>query len=241
MKKILILEDNSTTVEHLKALIKEIAIKALIFAYDQAAEGYQCVMENNIDLFIVDIILDTKRPGDSSGLKFIDHIRKIEQYAFTPVIFITALEDSRLYTYEELHCYRFFEKPFDSEELKEEIRHCLKFSDVRPEKKKLYFRKDGVVVSLKQEEIVYVESHRHYAQIHLKSGEKIKMPYLTLKRFLAEADSKEFIQCSRSMVINLDYMDNIDFSNGVISLNKGREKAEIGVRFKKLLKEIFRR
>ena len=85
-----------------------------------------------------------------------------------------------------------------------------------------------------------MESHRHYAQIYLKNGEEIKIPYLTLRRFLLEADSGNFIRCCRSMVINLDYVDNIDFSNRIISLNKGREKADIGIRFKKRLKELVK-
>ncbi|MGN0308363.1 MAG: PleD family two-component system response regulator, partial [Lachnospiraceae bacterium] len=128
MKKVLILEDNFATAEYLKALVNEIDIKTFIFAFPHPAEGCRCALENDIDLFIVDIILDTGKPADSSGLKFVSQIRKMEKYSFTPVIFVTALEDSRLYTYEELHCYRFFEKPFDARELQEEIRYCLIYS-----------------------------------------------------------------------------------------------------------------
>lgn len=240
MKKILILEDNFTTIEHLKALINEIDIKALIFAHANVAEGYKCALENNIDLFIIDIILDSKKPGDSSGLIFIDHIRRVESYAFTPVIFVTSLEDSRLYAYEELHCYRFFEKPFDSEELQAEIRHCLKFSDVRQKKKRLYFRKEGIVISIKQEEVVYAESRGAALQIYLNNGDSLTLPYISLKRFLEKVELEEFIQCSRSTIIALDYVDNIDFSNGIISLNRGRVKVEIGIMYKKRLREIFR-
>ena len=240
MKKVLILEDNFATAEYLKALINEIDIKALIFAFPHPAEGYRCALENDIDLFIVDIILDTGKPADSSGLKFVSQIRKMGKYSFTPVIFVTALEDSRLYTYEELHCYRFFEKPFDARELQEEIRYCLTYSGVKPKKKRLYYRKEGIIISLKQEEIVYAESSCQFLLLYLNNRKKVSLPYITLKRFLADAEHKDFIQCSRRAVIALEYVDNVDFSNGIISLNDRMYRVEIGMRYKKILKDIFR-
>lgn len=240
LKKVLILEDNPNTREYIKALVNEIDIKTLVFTFGQITDAYACTLEKDIDLFIIDVILDTRKPGDSSGLRFIDSIRRIERYAFTPVIFVTSLEDSRLYSYEELHCYRFFEKPFDSKELQEEIRHCLNFSRVKQEKKKLYFRKEGIVLSINQEDIVYVEIRNHLLQIHFKNGELLNIPYITLKRFLGEADSRDFIQCSRSAVINLNYLSNIDFTNGIICLNEGTQSVEIGIIYKKKMREIFK-
>lgn len=240
MKKVLILEDNLITREHIKALVNEIDIKTMIFTFEHTSDAYHCALENTVDLFIVDVILDTGRPGDSSGLRFIDSIRRIENYVFTPVLFVTSLEDSRLYTYEELHCYRFFEKPFDAKELQDEVRHCLKFSNRKQEKKKLYFRKEGVVLSIKQENIVYVESRNHLMQIHLKNEEALTIPYITLKRFLTEADSQDFIQCSRSTVVNLEYIRNIDFSNGIIRLHHSKQSVEIGIMYKKKIREIFK-
>lgn len=93
-KKILILEDNDAALIHIAGLINEIDNKLDIKMFNNIRDAYLCAMENRIDLFIVDIILDIKHPGDTSGLKFIDNIRKIQYYEFTPVIFITSLEDA---------------------------------------------------------------------------------------------------------------------------------------------------
>ncbi|MBO5097007.1 MAG: hypothetical protein J6B96_01680 [Agathobacter sp.] len=78
MKKILVLEDNPVTLEYITSLIQEIAVKNTIFACSDMKMAYQYALEKDIDLFIIDIILDTSRPGDSSGLKFVDGIRRID-------------------------------------------------------------------------------------------------------------------------------------------------------------------
>ena len=144
-KKILILEDNDAALIHIAGLINEIDNKLDIKMFNNIRDAYLCAMENRIDLFIVDIILDIKHPGDTSGLKFIDNIRKIQYYEFTPVIFITSLEDAKSYTYENLHCYKFIEKPFDNKNVKKIIEECLKFPGEINSIKTLYYRCDGIM------------------------------------------------------------------------------------------------
>ena len=62
LKKILILEDNNIAVEHLKTLIDELEIKCEVYATEDLRRAYQYVLDNNIDLFIIDIILDASNP-----------------------------------------------------------------------------------------------------------------------------------------------------------------------------------
>jgi len=69
LKKILILEDNPVALEHLETLVREVDARNDIYAFDNIKDAYQCAMEKTIDLFLIDIILDTKKPGDASGLK----------------------------------------------------------------------------------------------------------------------------------------------------------------------------
>lgn len=107
MKKILILEDNLTTLKNLTKIVRDLDERNAVFSFCELKDAYQCAMDRVIDLFIVDIILDRNRPGDSSGLKFVENIRKINHYEFVPIIFVTSLEDAKLYTYENLHCYTY--------------------------------------------------------------------------------------------------------------------------------------
>lgn len=203
-------------------------------------DAYRYALEKDIDLFIIDVILDTSRPGDFSGLKFIDAIRKIDRYAFAPVIFVTSLEDAKLYTYEKLHCYSFVEKPFDPNRLKELVMQCLNFPTVEQKRKTMYFRKDGIILAVDREDIVFAECANHVLNIHTAQDDLLSIPYVTLKKFLTDVDSDDFAQCSRSTVVNKKYIQNVDITNGVIQLKNQMGTVEIGIMYKKGLKEVFR-
>lgn len=239
MKKILILEDNPAALEHLANIVRDLDTKNVIYAFTNIKDAYQCAMERTIDLFLVDIILDTSHPGDASGLKFVENIRRVEHYSFTPIIFVTSLEDARSYTYENLHCYSFIEKPFDVDRIRRTIEQCLKFPGNDKNTKTLYFRKDGIIFAVEREDIVYAESINHIMYIHTSRGDVLKIPYVTLKKLLEDIDSLEVIQCSRNTIINKRYVENVDISNRIIQLKGSFGRVEIGIMFKKYVKECF--
>ena len=224
------------TIEGISSLVKEIDIKNTMFACSDVKNAYQIALEKDIDLFI----LDTSRSGDASGLKFVDSIRKIEKYAFIPIIFVTSLEDARLYPYEKMHCYSFIEKSFDSAKLKELVKQCLSFPMVEQKRKTLYFRKDGIILVADREDVVYVECINHVLNIHTIQGDLLCIHYVTLKKFLADVDSIDFIQCSRNSVVNKGYMHNVDITNRIIRLRGQIITVEIGIMYKKELREIFK-
>ncbi len=240
MKKVLILEDNRTTSRHISKIIQELDVKCKVYCFDKTKDAYEYVLENMIDLFIVDIILDTSKPGDSSGLKFVESIRKIEWYEFAPVIFVTSLEDSKLYSYEQLHCYNFIEKPFDTNKLKKIIEKCLRFPAYKKEEKTLYFRKDGIILSVESDDIVYAECNNHIIYIHTKERDTMSVPYITLKKLISELEGLNFIQCSRNTIINKHFIHNIDITNRIIQLKDNYGSLEIGIMYKKCMKENFK-
>lgn len=239
MKKILILEDNPSVLTHIAELVQDISIKGMVYPFDNVKDAYQCAIEKTISLFIIDIILDTSKPGDASGLNFAENIRNMNQYAFVPIIFVSSLEDARLYTYENLHCYRFMEKPFDNDQLKQMVEQCLRFPEIQNVTKTLYFRKDGIILAVERDDIVYAESVNHIMRIHTKQGDTLSVPYITLKRLLEDIDHCDFIQCSRSTIINKKFIQNIDISNGIIQLKNGHGSVKVGIRFKRNLCHIF--
>ena len=239
LKKILVLEDNCTALSHLVSLINEIEIPNTLFLCDNIKDAYLYTMERDIDLFIVDVILEPHNPGDSSGLKFVERLRSIDKYMFTPVIVVTSLEDAKLYTYEKLHCYSFVEKPFDSQRLKELIRQCLKYSNCNDTPKNLYFRKDGIILSVNREDIVYANCQKHILNIYTRQGDQLNIPYVTLKKFLEEADSTSIIQCSRNTAVNKNFIHNVDIPNQIIQLKDNMGRIEMGIMYKKSLKELF--
>jgi len=239
LKKILILEDNLAAMELLGNIVHELDDRNEVYTFTNVKDAYQCALEKKIDLFLIDIILDTDHPGDISGLTFVESIRHVGYYSFTPVIFITSLEDARFYTYENLHCYSFIEKPFDVEKVKQTIKQCLLFPGTQKDTKTIYFRKDGIILAVDREDIVYAESIAHIMHIHTAKGDVMHIPYITLKKLLEDVDCLEIVQCSRNTIINKKYVENVDIPNRVIQLKNGLGRVEIGVMYKKEMRECF--
>lgn len=125
------------------------------------------------------------------------------------------------------------------QKLKELVVQCLDFPSSKREEKTLYFRKDGIILAVERDDIVYAESINHIMYIYTANKDQINIPYITLKKFIEEADSPNMIQCSRSTVVNKAYIHNIDFPNRVIQLKNNLGSVEIGIMYKKFLREEF--
>ena len=238
MKKVLILEDNGLMLECLSGIVQEVGVKTEVFPFDNAKDACQCALKSTIDLFIIDIMLEAHKSGDTSGLSFVEDIRRIKRYGFTPVIIVTALYDQKLITYEELHCYSFIEKPFDKDRLKTLIEEALAFPGTDSGTKTLKFRKGGIILAVERARIVYVESINHILNIHT-TNDVMRIPYKTIKDFLEEVDSNDFLQCSRSIVVNRRYVHNVDLVNRVIQFQEGMGRVDIGTMYKNQVKEMF--
>lgn len=238
-KKILIIEDSSRWLDEVKALVTEISFETEIFATTSIAEAYWIAMENSIDLFIIDIILDVNIPGDISGMRFADNIRKNLKYQFTPIIFISCLEDPKMYAYANIHCYGYIEKPFLKEKTISIIEEALSLP-LRKESGRefIYFRKEGILYGFRIDEIIYTESNAKRTRI-CSVHEVVDVPYRSTKNLLVELDSDAFIQCNRRVLINKHYIEYIDFPNRYVKLRGVSNLIEIGVVLKsRFQKEI---
>lgn len=231
-RKILIIEDNCIHLDALCKLVDQINQDICIYAAGKLSEAFEIAMEQHIHLFLVDIILNTSSPGDVSGLDFVREIRDIKKYQYTPVIFITSLEDPKLYSYSQLHCYGYIEKPFDSEQVKKIVSEALNFPQKSDQERFVYFRKDGIIYSVCVDEIIFVESSRRKVVIHCLN-DKLEIPYVTCEELLKQLDSDLFIQCSRYCIVNIKYIDQIDYANRFIRMMYTDDVIEIGITMKK--------
>lgn len=237
MKKILILEDN---VVHMKALTKILSDRndiQIFEAYNVADASYMLSL-NVFDVFLIDIILDTEILGDVSGINFVNMIRDNRRYRYTPVIFITSLEDPKLTAYKELHCYNYIEKPFDPEEVLKTVEEALEVPVPTHKKEYVYFRKDGVLYSVKVDEIIYIVASKKCVEVHTIK-DCLKLSYQTIAHILRELDSPDFVQCNRSVIVNKSYIEHYDLMNRYIKLRGIEVAMEIGSVMRKQLKDIL--
>ena len=134
MKKILLLNDNKKGVLNLPEFKNH---KIKIYRSDNFQEACGIMLHDYIDLFIIDTVA-TDSDGDSvGGIRFAEAIRRVQQYCFTPIIFLSYLEDPKLFMYEQLHCYAFMEKPYDRSELIKVVETALEFPKPQIKKRNL--------------------------------------------------------------------------------------------------------
>lgn len=234
-KNILIVEDKQTHREALRKIITSLSKDVEVYEAEDMQIAYHISMNEHIHLFLLDIILCPQIQGDTMGLDFAREIRKVKKYHFTPIIFITSLEDPRFYTYSYLHCWRYIEKLFDPKIVKEAILEALEVPIEDDKERSVYFRKDGIIYAVKVADIVYIENKRRKIIIHCKD-EILEIPYKTCEEIIKELDSKLFVQCNRHAIINKSYIQQIDFPNRYIKLKHIEHLIDIGASMKNNLK-----
>lgn len=230
-KNILVVEDNEYYMNLICNVLEQIS-DTNFYKATNSAEAYKYAMEMTIDVFIVDLILDTSILGDVSGIKFIERIRTIERYKFTPIIITTSLEDPKLHSYSYLHCYRYFEKKYDTSELLETILEALKYKTPNEPIKIIYYKRDGLLFSINVNDIIYVENCNRFIKYHCTDGVH-KAPYKPCKKIIEEMESPDFIQCNKHTVVNRKYILSVDAVNRFITLMNDYGMLEIGPRMKK--------
>lgn len=236
MRKIVVLEDDEIMRRNLCRIIDELHQSVEVLCAANMKEAYHIAMEQQIHLFLVDIILEPSNPGDISGLRFVQEIRGVKRYEFIPVIFITSLQDPRMYSYSQLNCLGFIEKPFDEKSVEKLILKALDFPIIHDNDRYIYFRKDGITYSICINEIYYIEICRRNLTVHCKNG-KLEVPYKTCKEILKELGSLSFIQCSRYAIINKRCIEHIDYASRFVKLKNVKQLIEIGPMMKNRFKD----
>ena len=214
---VLILEDNRQILNVLEELVMSVAEDEKVYATDNVGEAYKIAMETSIDVFLLDIILYTDKKGDTSGMQYAQSMRKLERYRFTPIIFITSLEDP--------------EMSFAPSQVKNLLRDALHFKTQKETDAMMFFRKDGILYPVKCNRVIYMELIKRKICIHMKNGDVLSIPYKSFREIMEEANYEKFVQCSRNCVINIDYIKNIDKTNRFITLEGTKTAVEMGGTF----------
>ena len=157
-----------------------------------------------------------------------------------PVIFLTAKNDleSKINGL-KIGAEAYVEKPFSPEDVKGLVKKALHHTTDKGGNASICFGKDRILYPVKIEEILYIESVKQTVYVHQKDGQTLSFPYLTCQKILDRADTDCLFQCARGVIINKDYVVNIDISNKYITLKGVAEKIEIGISFKKKVLEEF--
>ena len=239
MKTVLIVEDDENQALRLEQLVHQLNSGVVVRIANNLTDAYHILMENVIDVFLIDIILKTVTMGDTAGIRLVENIRKLPQYLFTPVIFVTSLEDPEMYCYKGLNCIGYIEKPYDKNQVTALVEKALHYTTQRDENIRITFRKDGILYPVELKKIIYIESIDHILHIHMNDGDVMEIPYKTCKQIMEEVGSERMLQCSRSTIVNREYISSIDIVNQCITLKGNLGSVAIGITYKKKLATEF--
>lgn len=235
-RNVLLLEDQPSVQDNISRIINSLGRNIKIICADNIKDGYSIAIEQQIHLFVVDIILEPENSGDISGLKFVQEIRNINRYKFVPVIFVTSLEDPKLWSYSQLGCLGYIEKPFNELQVKKYVLKALDFPVITDSDRHIYFRKDGIAYAKCVSDIYFIEISRRKITLYC-SNDVLEIPYKTCKEIMQELGSPAFIQCSRYIIINKNYIENIDYARRLIKLKNIDRLIEIGPIMKNKFRE----
>ena len=239
---VLILDDKKNNRDALRKIISSCTGVNYIYTFSGRGDALQCAMDNHIDLFLLDIILEPDKGNDNSGILFAESIRKYNEYKLTPIIFITVLAGLERDLLKRIHCYDYIEKPIgDGQLVKEHIEEVL---DAISTGKKTNSREyiplhyDGIGYMIFLDEVVFFENKSGKLYIHMVYDE-ICIPNYSAKKFNDKIRQSRFLTPIYGTYVNVDYIANVDFRNREVYMRDNNVVPIGGRKFKKFKQEYL--
>lgn len=161
------------------------------------------------------VFLDIQFPGELNGLMLAEYLRKINEQGL--IVFTTHYEKYAMEGY-KVSALRYLQKPVSDTQFFE----CL---DIAYRQWKLWSNRCLTFVDSQQiyriayKSILYMETEAHYVHIHLTHGEETLRTRMKLSEIMAKLPETTFVQCHRSYMVNLMYVQRI--SRKEIALSGG--------------------
>jgi len=229
--KCIAVDDEPLALDIIEDYIKNIDFLSLTKKCYKASEAIDIIQKENFDL----IFLDIQMPG-ITGVQFAKSIKNIP-----PVIFTTAYSDYAVEGF-ELDAVDYLVKPFTFERFLQAANKAFSLyklksnKEVSRENKKdfIFVKSDYKNIKVNFNDILYIEGLSDYIKIHLTNGEKI-LVLQSLKAFIKELPTNDFIRIHRSFIISFDKIKSIQKNRVFI----GNTEISVGESYKTdFIKEI---
>lgn len=239
---VLVLEDKKNRRDALRKIIASCAGVTCVYTFSGSGEALKCAMDNHIDLFLLDIILEPEKGNDNSGILFAESIRRYDVYKLTPIIFITVLAGLERDLLKRIHCYDYIEKPIgDGKLVKERVEDVLAAISVgqKPNSREyIPLHYDGIGYMVFLDEVVFFESKAGTLYIHLMDDE-LQIPNYSAKKFSGMIHQVRFLTPIYGTYVNTDYIANVDFRNREVYMKDNSIVPIGGRKFKKFKEEYL--
>lgn len=94
------------------------------------------------------------------------------------------------------------------------------------------FKKNTKEYRVKVNDIVFAERKKRTILVHMSDASVLELNYISLSQILQEAESVRLQLCSRSTIVNRDYISYVDPSNHYVNLREQKGTLELGCYFR---------
>ena len=231
MKNILVVTSSDSLSHLLSNEIQETQVNCNIFYAHDFKAAAKWLVQYTIDLFMIEEHPLNVSMESVTGFQLMQKIRQFSKYCFTPIFFFPKSEKSTLYAYQRFHCFACFESPLNMAQLRISLRKALTYETPRYNCQDLFFKTDGTLYHIAVREIVYFVCSRSGVHLHTTDGQIHTFAYQTCENLLKTIDSPDFVQCSKGIVINKNYVEAIDGPNQSIYFYHISDVVEFGKNF----------
>lgn len=231
MLNFVLCDDSQVAINKLSKMLESIIIEnnldgQLSFSTQEPSELLKYVNIHHVNVVILDIDLNS----DISGLKLAETIRKQNKDIY--IIFITGHLEYGLVAY-RYKTFDYIAKPITFERFQETI---LRLYEDISENNSKYIRLDNNRTIIPEDSIKYIQ--KDGMKVVFTTDTRTYEIYNSFNK-VQQILPKQFIRCHKSYIVNLDKINDIDFSNNIISFNNN-EICYIGPKYKNNFKEVFR-
>lgn len=230
MKKILIIEDEKNIANQLEYLAYDQNPNIIIYKAGSKVEVMKILKNHTMNAFFIDIQLE-----DYNGLELAKELRKLLDYQFVPMVFITAAPTRELEAFRQVHSYDYILKPFTLDEVKKVFKEILlDYFNESGYEETIVLEYKSYHHTIKTRDILYVEMYNR--RIHLiTKDDNIEYNVMSLTKF-HEKLPELFIRVHQSYIINKRYLESYSLSLFLIKLVGCDTEIPIGRSFIKNIK-----
>lgn len=230
MLNFVLCDDSQIAINKLSKMLESIIIQneldgQIVFSTKNPSDLLKYVKNNPVNVVILDIDLN----NDISGLKLAETIRKQDKNIY--IIFITGHLEFGLVAY-KYKTFDYIAKPLSFERLQETILRL--YEDVSEDNPK-YIRLDNNKTIIPENSVKFIQ--KDGMKLIFTTDTRTYEIYNSFNK-VAPLLPKQFVRCHKSYIVNLDKINDIDFSTNIISF-EDNEKCYIGPKYKNNFKEVF--
>lgn len=235
--KCVIVDDEPKAISVLSNLISKISDLDLLASFSDPCEALSQIEDLNPDLLFVDIEMPHK-----NGFELVDSIRLM---GLDPrIIFTTGYNQFAIKAVKQ-QAFDYLLKPISRVDILELLARGKHYKNVNETKGvvvngRLKFNTLNGFFVVEIDEVVYIKADGNYSNLHLSDG-SFKLITSNLARIEMQLDKTIFCKISRSILVNINYLNRVNRRNGLCILKGAKLEVSLPISKKRIriLGEMF--